>query len=162
VALDAIDLEPPGRLLLQLSGSHDTLKRRAERLLATLPAATRMVDPADDVALWHGALEFGWARGHGDLTRAALSPRQVPGLQRRLERAGAHARYSLAANLAWIAWPSDRPDGELDGLLRESGAAGMRLTGRAGRLLGPTSGAPFAARVRGALDPQQRFLGITR
>jgi glycolate oxidase len=162
VALEAIDLEPPGRLWLRLAGGSESLDQRVERLLKALPADTRRLDGEDDEAYWRDGLEFGWASASGELVRAAVSPGIVTGLQRRLELAGATARYSLAGNVAWISWPRERPEGELDGLLRESGAAGCRLTGAPGRWLGRLSEGAFADRVRSALDPQRRFLESSR
>ena len=67
-------------------------------------------------------------------------------------------RYTRAGAEGWLTWPEDRPLTELDALLREAGAAGVRLIGPPGDvLLGATSGGAFAERVRRALDPDRRF-----
>ena len=95
------------------------------------------------------------------MVRAALTARSVVALQAALAATGARARYSLGANVAWIAWPEERPLAGLDAALRGLGLAGMVLTGDpdpGGPLLGRPQGGAFAARVRAALDPHARFL----
>jgi glycolate oxidase len=158
VGLEAIDLEPPGRLWLRLTGGPESVEPRVERLLQSLPEDTQRLDGEEDGACWRDVLEFGWTPQNTELVRGVISPAAVPDLQRRLERAEASARYSLAANLAWISWPRERPEEELDGLLRESDASGVRLTGPPAKWLGRLPGGAFADRVRSAIDPQQRFL----
>ena len=92
------------------------------------------------------------------LVRVALTLRGVAGLQAALIAAGARARYSNGANVAWIAWPDDRPLAELDATLRALDLPGVALTGAPGRpLLGARRGGAFLDRLRTALDPDGRF-----
>ncbi|WP_187369319.1 hypothetical protein [Baekduia soli] len=91
--------------------------------------------------------------------RAGLTSRSLAALDAALIAAGAAVRYAQAANVAWIAWPEDRPLDDLHDALAGLGLAGMVLRGPPGRpLLGTRRGGLFAARVRGALDPYGRFL----
>jgi hypothetical protein len=79
--------------------------------------------------------------------------------ERIIERQGMPRRYGVAGNVAWLAWPADRPLAELllDGL---SGlvARGPSLHGASPWLgASPEPASSFARSVKGALDPQQRL-----
>lgn len=159
--LDALDLEPPARLLVRLGGDPEALPARAARLAEAVPATAQRVGAGDDAALWRDAAELAWMPPASRVVRTALTARSVVALQAALAATGARARYSLGANVAWIAWPEERPLAELDAALRGLGLAGMVLTGDpdpGGPLLGRPQGGAFAARVRAALDPRARFL----
>jgi glycolate oxidase len=145
--VEALDLEPPGRLLIRLGGP--ALEARLERLRRAigLPAAKALGAP--EAALWQEVPAS---------VRIATSPRGVARLDPGLE--GVPRRYSAGATAGWIAWPDDRPLDELDVLLRDAGAGGLRLSGPPGPvLLGATTGGAFAERVRRGLDPDGRFAG---
>lgn len=157
--LDALDLEPPGLLLIRLGGAPETLAARVTRLQATLGAAAEPLDAAGDEQTWLEAAELAWMPPDSVVVRVGVTPRCVPGLESVLTRSGARARYSLAANVAWLAWPSSEPLADLDDGLLSLGLAGMVLAGGTGPLLlGRVAGGAFAARVRAALDPDSRFL----
>lgn len=159
--LDALDLEPPGRLILRLGGAKETLPARAARLESLLGAPAEHLDHQADAQEWRQAAELSWAPAGSTLVKVGLTPRRIPGLEAALAPSGARARYSLAGNLGWLAWPGDRDLAELDGALRLLELAGLVLTGRPDRvLLGQTGGAAFATRVRAALDPHARFLEV--
>lgn len=159
--LDALDLDPPARLLVRLGGDPEALPARAARLAHAVPASGERLGAEDDAALWRDALELAWVPATSRVVRAGLTARSVPGLEGALAAAGARARYSLGANVAWIAWPEDRPLAALDAALGELGLAGMVLTGDPdGPLLGRSRGGAFAARIRAALDPRARFLEV--
>jgi len=156
---DAVDLEPPGRLLLRLGGESESLPGRVERLETALGAGGERVKDAADVALWRDAAELAWLPPGSRVIKVAITGRRVAGLEAALTAADARARYSLGANVAWVAWPTDRPLEALDTALAALELAGIVLTGAPGRvLLGRTGGGAFATRVRAALDPHTRFL----
>jgi glycolate oxidase FAD binding subunit len=159
VELDALDLEPPGTLVVRIGGPAETLSSRASRVEGELGYGTERLEDDADIAYWSDAKELRWVPAGSTVVRVALTPRGVPGLDGALRRSGASARYSLGANVAWVAWPDGRPIDELDSDLRSIGLAGIVLTGSTGRvLLGDTTGGAFATRVRAALDPDARFL----
>ncbi len=161
LALDALDLHPPGRVLVRLGGSPEALDARAARLAAapnTGGAPPERLDGDAEAALWRDAAELAWLPPHSRAVRVGLTARAVPPLQDALTAAGASARYSLGANVAWVAWPDAAPLARLDTVLRELGLTGMALTGPpAPDLLGAGGGGAFAARIRAALDPHGRF-----
>lgn len=159
--LDALDLEPPGRLILRLGGARETLPARVARLASALGAAAEQLDDEADALQWRQAAELSWAPAPSTLVKVGLTARRIPGLEAAVAPSGARTRYSLAGNLGWLAWPAERPVEELDGALRSLGLAGLVLTGRPDRvLLGRIGGAAFGTRVRAALDPHARFLEV--
>jgi glycolate oxidase FAD binding subunit len=156
--LDALDLHPPGELLLRLGGARETLEARVARLKSALPFHAELLDEAHDAEHWRGATELSWVPDGSALIRVALTPRRVPELQGAVAASGALARYSLGGNLGWLAWPADVPLGRLDDTLGDLGLAGMVLRGGPGPpLVGRATGGAFAARVRAAIDPDSRF-----
>jgi len=161
IDLDALDFEPPGRLILRLGGAKETLTARADRLGSLLGAPAERLNDEADVQEWRQAAELSWAPTGGTLVKVGLTARRIPGLEATLAQSGARTRYSLGGNLGWLAWPGDRDIAELDGALRSLELAGVALTGSPGRvLLGRIGGGAFATRVRAALDPHARFLEV--
>ncbi|HWM11669.1 MAG TPA: FAD-linked oxidase C-terminal domain-containing protein, partial [Solirubrobacteraceae bacterium] len=156
--IEALDLEPPGRLLVRLGGTQAELEPRLERLRRTLGLPAEKELGARDAGLWDAARKLAWAPSGASVVRIATGPRGAARLDAGL--AGVTRRYSAGATAGWIAWPPDRPLGDLDGLLRDAGSAGIRLTGPPGPVeLGARTGGAFAERVRRGLDPDGRFAG---
>jgi glycolate oxidase len=157
--IEALDIEPPGRMLVRLGGPSMSLEPRLERLCRALALPATKLHGGEEAALWDGRLA--WAPPEAALVRLALGPRRAAALDASLGSAA--RRYTRAGAGGWVAWPPDRPLEELDAALRAAGAAGVRLTGPPGTvLLGATSGGAFADRVRRALDPDGRFAGTAR
>jgi glycolate oxidase FAD binding subunit len=157
--LDALDLEPPGRVLVRLGGDAGLLPARVARLAGSVPATVVQLDGERDAAAWDSAAQFAWAPPGSRIVRIGLTARGVARLDAALAPTRALARYGLGANVAWVAWPVTTPLTELDSILDGLGIAGMVLTGPPDRqLLGARNGGSFATRVRAALDPDARFL----
>jgi len=155
--LDALDLEPPGRVLVRLGGDAALLDGRAARLAASVEAPCERIDGEQDAALWREVAALGWVPPAARVVRVGMNARGVTRLEAALD--GARARYCLGANVAWVAWPDDRPLADLDAALTSLEMAGMVLTGPSHRrLLGAPGGGAFAERIRAALDPDGRFL----
>jgi len=156
--LDALDLEPPGRVLARIAGDADGLPARAARLAAALDVPGATLAPGAAAASWRAAAELSWVPAGARAVRVATTARDVPALQAALAAAGAQARYSNAANVAWVAWPDPQPLARLDAALAGLGLSGTALTGPpCARVLGARRGGAFAARLRVALDPDGRF-----
>lgn len=157
--VDALDFEPPGRVLVRLGGDAALLDARAERLTAAVAGPCERIEGERDAALWREVASLGWVPPGSRVVRVGLTARSVPGLQAALDAAGATVRYSLGANVAWVAWPEGRDLADLDAALASLEIAGMVLTGPSHRrLLGAPRGGGFADRIRAALDPDHRFL----
>lgn len=168
VQVDALDLDRSG-VLVRLGGDPDALAARARRLCESVEADVQHFEGAADAAVWRDAAELSWVPAGSRVVRAGLTLRDVPGLDAALAPFPATVRYSLAANLAWIAWSGTRDLADLDAALRSLGRTGVVLTGtgtgtnadaRTGgsRLIGAPTGGSFGSRIRSALDPHARFL----
>ena len=156
VQLDALELDEVGRLRLRLGGAEEVLHSRARRLETILGLEPVSVEGAD------GLDPLAWMPAGSRAVRVVLHLAQAAVLLDTLGAVAAPVRLSLGGNLAWVAWPGDRPPEELDRRLTKLGLAGMALTGPPGPrpLLGAASGGAFATRIRAALDPDHRFLEL--
>ena len=160
IDIDALDLEPPGRLVIRLGGDPAILPTRTARLISLADGErATSVTGEDDARLWQAATDLeGWPdRDH--LIRVPLTAHDVVALQTCVQHHGALARYSLGANVAWISWPMKAELQLLDDALHAQGLAGSLLRGPAGAPihLGLVRGGSFATRIRSALDPESRF-----
>jgi glycolate oxidase FAD binding subunit len=156
--LEALDLEPPGRLSVRLGGPAEGLERRLARVEAAVGIAAERLLGADEAEPWSAARELAWAPADSHLAKLATTPRRVPELEAALAPAGAVRRYSAGCHLCWVAWPADRPPSALDSTARELGVSGVWLTGSpASPLLGAAAAGAFATRVRLGLDPAGVF-----
>jgi len=153
---EAMDLEPPGTLQVRLGGFRDALPARLAAFERVLGRGVCVDTGDEDEAIWRDAREFTWAPRGLPLVRVPITPPGLLPLDTALSRSGAVRRYTVAANLALIAW--GEPLDNLAALLR-----GMDLTGQV--LLGPP-GCPFIGavrsnafeeRLRGVMDPDGRF-----
>jgi glycolate oxidase FAD binding subunit len=160
--LDALDVLPGGRLHVRLGGDAVALAARAERLVAAagLGDPVAVLDGADEQRLWADAAELRWA-GAATVVRVPVTAHAAARLDDAVSAAGGVVRFGLAANLAWIAWPADDALDALDTLLADAGLSGLVFAGAADEpLVGHRAPNPFAARVRQALDPHDRFLEV--
>lgn len=158
ITLDAVDIEPGGHLVVRLGGDADVLGSRSARLEAEVGAAAEVLEGSVDRAYWTGVAEFSWVPEGQAVVRAPLQANLVPGVNAVLKTAGALVRYSLAGNVAWIAWPPARPTEALAAALAGLALTGVALTGPPlpGPIGAPRGGA-FAERIRCAFDPFDRF-----
>ncbi|MEX0891138.1 MAG: hypothetical protein WEB88_03135, partial [Gemmatimonadota bacterium] len=114
---------------------------------------------AEDASYWRTQRAFAWVEPGAWLIKVPLTPRQVPELETELARQDVPRRYGVAANVAWLSWPAERPLTELS----LNGLAGLVVRGPELRGASPWVGlpaaaaAPFARAVKGALDPRQRL-----
>ena len=156
--VEALDLEPPGRLWVRLSGPPDRFEPRLARAERVLELAGERLLGGDEAEAWRAARELEWVPAGSSVARVATTPRRIPDLDAALARASAARRYSAGGHLCWVAWPADASPQELDSALRDLGASGVRLTGPSGPpLLGAVRGGEFGARTRRALDPAGLF-----
>ena len=176
--IEAIDLAVPGEidstgvtLYVRIGGLAETLTLRIDRLQALLRAVAGDLQVAtgdEEAELWRAAREFTWAPHKLPLVKTPCNAVKLARLADALIRGAGDQtgdmclRFSVAGNVAWIAWPGDlRGDAlALDTILSQAGLPGLVLRGATG---GPHIGAPipqanaFYRRVKGVLDPQGRF-----
>jgi len=157
--LFALDLDVTGDgsvLLVRLGGSPELLAPRLERVCAKLDGDIQILDGKAEKEIWRAASEFHWVGEQKSLVKIPLTSRRVLPLDERLGKYGARRRYSVGANLAWVAWPGSPL--ELDAILVELDLSGLVVLGPpGGPLIGRQTGAAFASRVKRALDPMDKF-----
>jgi len=159
--LEALDLEPPSRLRLRLAGLAEAMPARLERLEGILERSGERLEGDEEGALWGEIRDFGWVDEGAAIVKVALVPKRVPELEARLEPLEVVRRYGAGANIAWVAWPGERPASELDELLHSLDLAGVFLTGSAPKpMVGVHRGGAFAQRVKATLDAEGRFLEL--
>lgn len=156
--LHALDLEPAEkgwRLWVRLGGLEEALPARIERIRKFLSAPAETVE--DHV--WQSVKELDWVPDGWALIKIPLTPKRIPALEDRLREIEARRRYSAGGNVCWLASPAALSD--LDTLLTALDLSGLVLLGPAGTArLGANPGAPFARRIKQALDPDARFLDL--
>jgi glycolate oxidase len=156
--LEALDLEPPGRVWVRLGGPAEGLERRLGRAEKGLGLAGERLLGGEEAEPWSVARELAWAPEGTHLAKLATTPGRVPELDAALAPAAAARRYSAGCHLCWVAWPADRPASALDSIARELAVTGVWLTGSPrSPLLGAAGGGAFATRVSRGLDPAGVF-----
>lgn len=166
--LDAVELAPPAELWLRIAGPEAALVERAERLLReTVGAegvmAAELVAAAEAATFWRAARELTWAPAGLALVKVPITPGRISTIDRRLD-SSVERRYGSAGQQLLVAWPGARV--ELSHLLAELGLRGLVLRHgdddvSGGPILGAVDSAGiFAERIKGALDPDARFLPL--
>lgn len=160
--VEALDLTPDAdgfTLWARLGGVAQVLDERAERLRSFLDGGDILVGE-EERAHWRTVGEFAWLSGDASLIKVALTPIQVATLESRLPApADSPRRYSVAGNLAWLAWST--PISELDAILAGLNLPGLLVLGDGQpALLGRRPDARFLVRIKRVLDPAGRLLGF--
>jgi glycolate oxidase FAD binding subunit len=164
IPVTALDLDPDGGVTARIGGDAELIDARAARLArAVEPGGEPLVGDAE-VALWDQARSFVWVGPDARLVIVPVASRRLTALDDELDRRGVARRYGLAANVAWVAWPTAVPLAQLSDLLAAHALSGVALTGEplAEPLLGAATGGAFARRITGALDPAGAFSGAAR
>lgn len=174
--LEALELEPPGRLWIRLGGLPEALPPRLDRLREFLGIdrdAGEVHEGEEETALWQQVREFEWLSEGCSLVKIPLTPARIPALEEYFLYPGgdgqtdARRRYSVGGNILWLAWPESLS--ALETILTEQNLTGLVLMGppdpthlSQSPLLGRQPGGAFSRRVKGALDPDGRFLPVPR
>ena len=165
--IDALDLEPINEsqfeLIIRIGGLVEALPGRIERLQHFLNTETDMVaaevlENEQDSAFWEQVQELSWVEDGLNLVKVPLAPKRIPAFEDALFEIVTSRRYSAGGNVAWLAVPDVEA---LDTVLSQLELAGLVLIGPPGRpCLGLHKGLPLARRVKRALDPDGKFLGV--
>ena len=150
--VDALELTPAGTLWIRLGGLAGSLPGRAQNLLRFLGRGQVL---ADEARLWQEGRQFGWRPAGTSLVKVALNPQKLLVFEALLPPIA--RRYSVAGNVAWLAWAG--PLADLHRLLNEQGLSGQVMVGPAGviALLGRPPDPIFWSRVKQGLDPAGKF-----
>jgi len=156
--LFALELEPPGTLLLRLGGIPSVLPLLIERLGALLDLPNSLVEGEEDY--WRGVGEFSWASSEDGIVKVPTTLSIIEKLEGNLEPLGVARRYGCGGSVAWICWPAGKSFDGLEEILAGAGASGLILrapgTSLASPFLNRTAG-PFEDRIRSVLDAPGTF-----
>jgi glycolate oxidase FAD binding subunit len=154
--LEALDIEPPATVWFRLAGFRDALGSRVDAVQHALGGCADVSTGADEPAVWRDAREFAWAPAGHFLVRVPTTLPVVTRLDAALEWYEAARRYTVAGNLALIAW-----NGALDSLaalLQDLALEGQVLVGPAGRpFIGAVPASAIDERLASVMDPDARF-----
>jgi len=157
--LEAVDLEPPGKLWVRLGGNSETLPGRLDRLRNVLGRGEARTDE-EESSLWQRATDFAWSPPGASLVKIPVTLALIPSLEEHLSQISCRRRYCSAGNLLWLAW-TDALE-RLESILQTLGLGGLLLDGPgagpgAGPFLGLRNGQVLTQRIKQALDSQGRF-----
>ena len=156
--LFALELEPPGTLLLRLGGIESVLPTRIQRLRALLDLPCALVDDEEDC--WRREGEFSWASRDDSFVKIPATLAVIESLDSRLDELGVVRRYGCGGSVAWVCWPAGESFEKLEELLLSAGTTGLILwrseDSSAGPLLNRKEG-PFEGRIRSVLDGPGTF-----
>lgn len=164
--IDALDLVPLDQvqfmLLIRLGGLAQALPGRIARLQQFLQVETQanaieIVQDEAETVLWEAVNDCQWVAEGLSLVKVPLTPKGIPALEETISPQVTR-RYSAGGNVAWLATPDIE---SLEASLSRLRLAGLVLFGPPGRpFLGERQGLPLAQRVKRALDPEDKFLGV--
>ena len=153
---EALDLEPPSTVWIRLGGFAEALPARIGGLQRCLDRDSDVLQGEDDAELWHRAREFSWVPPDAILVRVPLTRPQVAPLDTLVARSDSIRRYTLAGNVAFIAWRGSLDDLSLG--LESLELKGQVLIGSSGRsFIGAVAPSEFERRLRTVMDPDCRF-----
>jgi glycolate oxidase FAD binding subunit len=161
---EAIDLLPDdGGLLVRLAGPEAALEALAADLLQR-HLGERLSEVVAS-AHWHRLNEFTWRSAGDALCKIPCHRAGVVALDRALRETGARVHWSAAFNVAFVSLPSPVGDGgaleHLSGLLTGWGLTALTLDGQAPLLWGARPEQRIERAVKHALDPDDRFPGLS-
>lgn len=156
-----LDLTPTKssiELIIRIGGNPKLFPNRIKRLEQFL-ANISIIDGDDEVRHWRDEREFNWLSTNSNLVKIPLTPRQVPALEEFFVQNDCERRYSVGANVAWVAWPE--PIDPLDQFLIRKGLSGRAILGSTSRSrIGSEYAGSFYQRIKNALDPGGKWAEV--
>lgn len=156
--LFALELEPPGKLVMRVGGCEPVIPGLLERLRGLLKSPGLVLEQED--VHWDSRAEFSWVANEDALIKVPATLAIIETIDTRLEELGAERRYGCGGNVAWIGWPAGEPLASLEGILSEAGTRGLILRAPDVSLVSPVlNRAPgaFEDRIRSVLDSPGTF-----
>jgi glycolate oxidase FAD binding subunit len=146
-------------LAIRIAGPSDLMNDRTQRIEVLLNERFSVLDGDAEIEHWRKVRDFDWVPVESSLVKVPLTPNCVLSLNSQLKKKQASVRYTVGANLAWIAWRGTIE--ELDKLLLESGLSGLVILGLPGQAkIGIHSRDSFYSRIKKALDPTDRWAEV--
>ena len=140
---EAVELFPPGKVIMRIAGHETALKPRLDAMRKALGVSLEETNESPPIT--------------SRIVKVPLVPSVVSVLDARL--AGLSRRHSVACNVAFIEWPPEKILSELDELLSSLQLGGIALN--EDRIwLGKRTGLEFFRSVKTVLDPANKFGAI--
>lgn len=154
---DAIDFEPPDKVLLRYGGERSALQQQTDRITSIVGAGGKILLEEHDAALWQSVSEMEWTKAAGNLIKVPITLQRLPECEVRLSSLSVMRRYCAAGNVVLIAVASEQMPA-VDSVLKELDVTGQRVIGGSELMwFGRRPQREFTCRVKQALDPLQRF-----
>ena len=159
--LDALDTEPDSHqwnMWVRMTGHDHTLPERAKRFVKALKSQTPLksaTEAMNDASAWETSNDLSWAENKKNLVKVALSPKQIPALDRDLQNSAIQRRYSVGGNLAWLATDDLAT---LSIALEKHQLTGLPIVGQADTaIIGQPIDNVLSERVKRVFDPENKF-----
>jgi len=159
--IDAIDIEDSRSLFVRLGGLREAIEKGADRVIVRCEANGVVVSHGpQEHQFWSPLLDWSWCRRDECFVRVPLTTSKIFELESQLAQYPARRRYSVAGNVAWIAWPQSVAIEKLDRILQSLAIVGRIVRGEViqSSQIGRRPSDVFASRIRQALDPENRFV----
>jgi glycolate oxidase FAD binding subunit len=154
--LDALELMPPGEVVIRIAGHAEALPPRLDAIRKATNLPWREMTRPGAAEMWRSLRQMEWVGGFMKRVRVPIKPTRVVELDEFLERHGVARLYSVGANVAWIAWPPALEINLLHQALFKMRLSGLQLDGSPVRL-GTNPAAAAERIVKTALDPLNKF-----
>ncbi len=153
--LAAVDLEPPGRLLIRVGGRSESVSVRLDRVRELVGQGVEL-QGQEEQDHWDEVREFDWVPADWSLMKVPMTTSRIADLEESLTSVPCRSRYCADGSLAWLSWSG--PLDPLDSALAHLGLTGLVLRGN-GDIARPgrRQDRVFSERIRNALDPDGRF-----
>ena len=153
--LAAVDLEPPGRLLIRVGGRTESVGARLDRVRELVGQGVEL-QGQEEQEFWDGVREFEWVPADWNLMKVPMTAGKISDLEESLGSVPNRTRYCAGGSLAWLAW--NGPRDTLDSALANLDLTGLVLRGNGDSARpGRRQDRVFSERIRNALDPDGRF-----
>ncbi|UCD98788.1 MAG: FAD-binding protein [Chloroflexota bacterium] len=158
LCLDLLPTKNSFDLYVRIGGIADLFMQRIDALRKYIQP-DEIISGESEERYWNDICEFRWVPEGTLLVKVPLTPNSVPLLEELLAVNGAYHRYTVGANVAWIAWPKSFLD--LDRGLRTLNLSGLAISGHCEQIrLGSWEPSVFYQRIKQGLDPDQKWAEV--
>lgn len=155
----ALDIESNGIVRVRIGGIQNSLQKRLDSIARYKEGAV-ILKGTEESEKWSSLKNFCWLDDSCMLIKVPITPDIVCRLDSKLSHYEPLRLYSVGGNVAWIGWMDSIV--ELDKILENLGLTGLLLIGEYNTPWLGTSAFDnvFAAKVKAALDPKNRFMSL--
>jgi glycolate oxidase FAD binding subunit len=155
--LEGVEIDPGRTLFLRLGFQEPTMAARKQGLETLIAKPLTMTTGVEEPNVWQ---QFKSLHSDQALYKIATNPKSALQLLESLKDDQWSAHISNGAKSIHLTGPGTSES--LDARLKELNLSGLQLTGKSTRhpLIGQTASLSFVDRIKGALDPENRFLSF--